>query len=107
MPVFMPKTAFRAQIDSSPVRNGQLIIAVDTGEVFFDFNGSRIALLGGEGGGQVPAAGPEATDYAVVNAALLRSPSLSGGGAGYGLINAPEVTIPDSDTDSVTAYPIV
>lgn len=106
MPVFMPKTAFRAQIDSSPVRNGQLIIAVDTGEVFFDFNGSRIALLGGEGGSQV-SAGSEATDYAVVNAALLRSPSLSGGGIGHGLINAPEVTIPDSNTDSVTDYPIV
>ena len=106
MPAFMPTTAFRAQIDSSPVRNGQLIIAVDTGEVFFDFNGLRIALLGGEGGGQV-SAGPEATDYAVVNAALLRSPSLSGGGAGHGLINAPEVTIPESDTDSATGYPIV
>ena len=106
MPAFMPKTAFRAQIDSSPVRNGQLIIAVDTGEVFFDFNDRRIALLQGEGGGQVSAEA-ETTDYAVVNAALLRSPSLSGGGAGYGLINAPEVKIPDSDTESVTAYPIV
>lgn len=106
MPAFMPKTAFRAQIDSSPVRNGQLIIAVDTGEVFFDFNDRRIALLQGEGGGQV-SSGAEATDYAVVNAALLRSPSLSGGGIGHGLINAPEVTIPDSNTDSVINYPIV
>ena len=38
MPAFVPVVAYRAQVDFSPVVNGQLIIAVDTGEIFFDYN---------------------------------------------------------------------
>lgn len=105
MPAFVPIAAYRAQIDSSPVVNGQLIIAVDTGEIFLDYNSRRIPIS--SGGGGVVSEESLATDYSVVNAALQRSPSLSGGGTGQGLVNAPEVEIPEENVESITNYPIV
>lgn len=105
MPAFLPVTAYRAQIDLSPVVNGQLIIAIDTGEIFLDFNSRRIPLLQGNGGSVSEVSFD--TQYATVNAALQRSSSLCGGGTGQGLKNAPIVTIPESETDSITDYPIV
>ena len=105
MPAFVPVVAYRAQVDFSPVVNGQLIIAVDTGEIFFDHNSRRIPIS--SGGGGVVSEEATATDYSIVNGTLLRSTSLSGGGSGQGLVNAPDVTIPEDDTESVTNYPIV
>lgn len=104
MPEFKPCVAHRAQIDGSSIRNGQLIIAVDTGEIFFDYNGRRIALLQGEGGVASEESG--ITAFSTVNAALRRSPSVFGGGYGSGLLNAPQVNLPDAD-DADTTYPIV
>ena len=45
--------------------------------------------------------------FNTVNANLLRSPSLSGGGAGRGLTGLPDATIPEADPDSTTNYSIV
>lgn len=45
--------------------------------------------------------------FNTVNANLLRSPSLSGGGIGNGLEGTPEVTIPEAGPDVTTNYPIV
>lgn len=44
--------------------------------------------------------------FDTVNANLLRSPSLSGGGTGNGLTGLPEVMIPSADPDATTNYPI-
>jgi len=104
MPGFTPCVAYRAQIDGGNIRNGQLIIAVDTGEIFFDYNGRRIALLQGEGGVVSEESG--ITAFSTVNSALLRSPSVSGGGYGSGLLNAPPVNLPAA-VNADTAYPIV
>lgn len=106
MAVFLPRTATRLMIDSSPVLDGQLIIAVDTGEIFLDYNGRRIALLQGSS----EAAGEDesiSTDYAVVNSTLLQSASISGGGSGEGLVNAPEVEMDSAEPESITDYNIV
>ena len=105
MPAFVPVVAYRAQVDFSPVVNGQLIIAIDTGEIFFDYNSRRIPIS--SGGGGVVSEEAIATSYSVVNGSLLRSPSLSGGGSGQGLANAPEVTIPEYDGESITNYSIL
>ena len=105
MPAFLPKTAYRAQVDGSPIVNGQLIIAIDTGEIFLDFNSRRIPLLQGSGG--TVSQQELDTQFTIVNGDLQRSPSLSGGGAGSGLLNAPVVEIPDNNTEPVTGYPIV
>jgi hypothetical protein len=111
MPAFVPVVANRAQVDFSPVVNGQLIISVDTGEIFFDYNNRRIPISSGSGGvvseGTTAAAVASATDYSVINASLGRSTSLSGGGSGQGLANAPEVTIPEYDGESITNYSIL
>ena len=105
MPAFVPVAAYRAQVDFSPVVNGQLIIAIDTGEIFFDYNSRRIPIS--SGGGGVVSEEANATKYSVVNGSLLRSPSLSGGGSGQDLVNAPDVMIPEDDAESITNYPIV
>jgi hypothetical protein len=42
MPAFTPCIGTWAQVDARPVRDGQMLVAADTGEVFIDFNGSYV-----------------------------------------------------------------
>lgn len=83
MPEFRPCFAYKSEIAGSNIRNGQLIIVVDTGEIFADFNGRRIALLQGEGGG-INGDIPEFANFVIVNSRTRVSPSLSGGGINSG-----------------------
>ena len=87
MPAFTPCIGTRAQVDARPVRDGQMLVAADTGEVFIDFNGVRIRVTGSSGGGETPHGDDDDDDslltgWAVVNAALLVSDSVQGGGPG-------------------------
>jgi hypothetical protein len=91
------------------VRDGQLLVAADTGEVFIDFNGVRIRVSGSSGGGEQPHGDDDDDDslltgWAVVNAALLVSDSVQGGGPGAGVQNTPSVLLPDIDDILLTAY---
>jgi len=112
MPAFTPCIGTRAQVDARPVRDGQLLVAADTGEVFIDFNGVRIRLSGSAGGGGETPQGEDDDDdslltaWTVASAALLMSDSVSGGGPGAGILNAPAVLLPDIDNDLATAYSI-
>ena len=109
MPAFTPCIGTRAQVDARPVRDGQLLVAADTGEVFIDFNGVRIRVSGSSGGGETPH-GDDGDDdsllrgWAVVNAVLLVSDSVQGGGPGAGVLNTPSVLLPDIDDILLTAY---
>jgi len=113
MPAFKPCIGTRAQVDATPVANGQFLVATDTGEAFIDFNGVRIRISGTSGGGATPPDGEEdeedslLTAWTVVNAALLMSGSVPGGGPGSGILNAPAVTLELPDEDLTTAYSIM
>ena len=114
MPAFRPCIGTRAQIDARPVRDGQFLVATDTGEAFIDFGGVRIRISGssGGGGGQQPGDGDGddedslLTSWTVVNAALLMSESVPGGGPGGGVLNAPSVQLAAVDDDLTTGYSI-
>lgn len=112
MPAFSPCIGTRAQIDARPVRDGQFLVATDTGEAFIDFGGVRIRISGssGGGGGQQPGDGDDEdsllTSWTVVNAALLMSESVPGGGPGAGVLNAPSVQLAAVDDDLTTGYSI-
>lgn len=114
MPAFRPCIGTRAQIDARPVRDGQFLVATDTGEAFIDFGGVRIRISGssGGGGGQQPGDGDGddedslLTSWTVVNAALLMSESVPGGGPGAGVLNAPYVQLAAVDDDLTTGYSI-
>jgi len=87
-----------------------MLVAADTGEVFIDFNGVRIRVTGSSGGGETPHGDDDddslLTGWAVVNAALLVSDSVPGGGPGDGVLNTPAVLLPDFDNELLTAYSI-
>ena len=111
MPAFRPCIGTRAQVDATPVRDGQMLVAADTGEAFVDFGGVRVRLSGPSGDGG--AAQPEDDDgdglltgWAVASAALLMSDSVPGGGPGDGVLNTPAVLLPDFDNELLTAYSI-
>ena len=109
MPAFRPCIGTRAQVDATPVRDGQLLVAADTGEAFIDFNGVRVRLSGSSGGGETPQGeddddGSLLTAWTVASAALLMSDSVAGGGPGAGILNTPAVLLPDIDSDLLTAY---
>ncbi len=104
MPQFRPCVTQRARVDDGLVRNGQLIIAVDTGEMFFDYNGRRIALV--PGGGAVVSEESGITGFSTVNAAVIASPSVFGGGYGDGVANAPQVELAAA-AEADTTYPIL
>ena len=112
MPAFRPCIGTRAQIDARPVRDGQFLVATDTGEAFIDFGGVRIRISGssGGGGGQQPGDGDDEdsllTSWTVVNAALMMSESVPGGGPGAGVLNAPSVQLAAVDDDLTTGYSI-
>jgi hypothetical protein len=114
MPAFRPCIGTRAQIDARPVRDGQFLVATDTGEAFIDFGGVRIRISGssGGGGGQQPGDGDGddedslLTSWTVVNAALLMSESVPGGGPGAGVLNAPAVVLEQADEALLTAYAV-
>lgn len=112
MPAFTPCIGTRAQVDARPVRDGQLLVAADTGEVFIDFNGVRIRVSGSTGGGGETPHGDDDDDdslltgWAVVNAALLVSDSVHGGGPGAGIANAPSVALPVVDGVLLTAWTV-
>ena len=97
-------------MDARPGRDGQLLVAADTGEVFIDFNGARIRVSGSTGGGGETPHGDDDDDdslltgWAVVNAVLLVSDSVQGGGPGAGVLNTPSVLLPDIDDILLTAY---
>ena len=112
MPAFTPCIGTRAQVDARPVRDGQLLVAADTGEVFIDFNGVRIRISGSSGSGETAHGDDDEEDslltgWTVVNASLLMSDSVPGGGPGAGVLNAPDVLLPDIDNDLATAYSIM
>ena len=109
MPAFTPCIGTRAQVDARPVRDGQLLVAIDTGEVFIDFNGVRIRVSGSTGGGGVTPPDDDDDDslltaWTVASAALLMSDSVQGGGPGAGILNTPSVLLPDIDDILLTAY---
>jgi len=112
MPAFAPCIGTRAQVDARPVRDGQLLVAADTGEVFIDFNGVRIRLSGQSGGGGEPPHGDDEdedsllTGWTVVSAALLVSDSVQGGGPGAGILDTPSVLLPAFDDTLLTDYSI-
>jgi len=114
MPAFRPCIGTRAQIDARPVRDGQFLVATDTGEAFIDFGGVRIRISGSSvgGGGQQPGDGDGddedslLTSWTVVNAALLMSESVPGGGPGAGVLNAPAVVLEQADEALLTAYAV-
>ena len=111
MPAFRPCIGTRAQVDATPVRDGQLLVAADTGEVFIDFNGVRVRLSGG-GSGESPPSNDEdeedslLTAWTVASASLLMSDSVSGGGPGAGILDTPAVLLPETDNDLLTDYSI-
>ena len=90
-----------------------LIVANDTVRgVSLGEEGQVLGILGGQLVWLTVNTGSEDSPLAqfafnTVNANLLRSPSLSGGGTGNGLAGMPEVTIPEADSDATTNYPIV
>ena len=47
MPAFRPCIGTRAQVDATPVRDGQMLVAADTGEAFVDFGGVRVREIDG------------------------------------------------------------
>lgn len=109
MPAFTPCIGTRAQVDARPVRDGQMLVAIDTGEVFIDFNGTRIRLSGSSWGGETPHGDDDDDDslltgWGIVNAALLVSDSVHGGGPGAGVLNTPSVLLPEIDDALLTAY---
>ena len=111
MPAFRPCIGTRAQVDSTPVRDGQMLVAADTGEVFIDYNGVRVRLSGSTGGGgETPPDDDDddslLTAWTVASAALLMSDSVSGGGPGAGILNTPAVLLYDIDNDLATDYSI-
>ena len=111
MPAFTPCIGTRAQVDARPVRDGQMLVAIDTGEVFIDFNGVRVRVSGQSGGGETPHGDDDDDDslltgWAVVNAALLVSDSVQGGGPGAGVLNTPSVLLPPADDVILTAYAV-
>lgn len=97
MPVFQPCAGTRAQIDASPLRNGQLAIATDTGEMFLDYNGTRIALSATGSGGTVAVEESSVTGFAVASTLVLASTSVSGGGPAGGVDHAPGVSLDDPE----------
>ena len=44
MIVFKPCVATKANVRADNIHNGQLILTLDTGEIFLDFNGSRTPI---------------------------------------------------------------
>jgi len=111
MPAFTPCIGTRAQVDARPVRDGQMLVAIDTGEVFIDFNGVRVKVSGQSGGGETPHGDDDDDDslltgWAIVNAALLVSDSVQGGGPGAGILNTPSVLPPDIADILLTAYAV-
>ncbi len=111
MPAFTPCIGTRAQVDARPVRDGQLLVAADTGEVFIDFNGVRVRLSGSAGGGgETPPDDDDddslLTAWTVASAALMMSDSVSGGGPGAGILDTPAVLLPATDNDLLTDYSI-
>ena len=112
MPAFRPCIGTRAQVDATPVRDGQMLVAIDTGEVFIDFNGVRVRVSGQSGGGETPHGDDDDDDslltgWAVVNAALLVSDSVQGGGPGAGVTGAPSVALENDNGELATLYSIV
>ena len=103
MPAFRPCIGTRAQVDATPVRDGQMLVAADTGEVFIDFNGVRVRISGSSGnGGETPHGEDDEDDslltaWTVASASLLMSASVSGGGPGAGIGNAPSVLLAQDD----------
>lgn len=100
MPVFQPLAGTRAQIDARPVADGQFLVATDTGEVFVDLGGRRIAVAGSSGSGS--SSGPSLdgsgdddddspffTSWPIAFASIRMSDSVSGGGPGAGVTDTP------------------
>lgn len=114
MSAFQPCIGTRAQIDARPVVDGQFLIACDTGEAFIDHNGVRIKIAGGgsSSGGETSSGDEDEdsfflTSFSVVNPAVAMSESVSGGGPGNGVLNAPEVLFDHFDDDLMTSYSIM
>lgn len=94
MPVFLPCSGTRAQIDARPVADGQFLVATDTGEAFVDIGGRRICISGSSG--QPGGSGDGDDDdpnlftlWPVASASLRMSDSVAGGGPGAGVTDTP------------------
>ncbi len=73
----------KAKINGAAIRDGQLIVVVETGELFFDYNGRRIALV--QGNGDSPDSGEESDPLLcrIVNPDTRISSSIQGGGGSF------------------------
>lgn len=69
----------KAKINGTAIRDGQLIVVVETGELFFDYNGRRIALVQG-GGSPDDEEESDPLFCSIVNADIRISSSVQGGG---------------------------
>jgi len=95
MPAFRPCIAVtKAKINGTAIRDGQLIVVVETGELFFDYGGQRIALVQGSGDGTETEEESDPLLCCVVNADTRLSSSIQGGGGSF------VVDESDSDSDS-------
>lgn len=109
MATFRPCYGTKAQIDSTPIVNGQFLVTTDTGEAFVDINGVRVKISGsssGGGGSEEPAEEHFLTDWVVAFMAVAMSESVSGGGPGAGITNTPPVSFTDFSDDFTTSYSI-
>lgn len=110
MPAFQPCFGTRAQIDARPVVNGQFLVATDTGEMFLDIGGQRIALSSdsssSSGSTDDDDSGSLLTSWSIAPSVVRMSPSVPSGGSGSGVINTPTVLLLSSFPDTLTTYAV-